>query len=170
MFLKMKLYLYSNCVHMLNWIFKNRTDYLQRITLTNGDGTHLSSCVQKIWSLSFLLATSSISIRTTSWQFLNLITYTQRVVSMLGSTYRYEQLFFKIKHAKSMLHSQLSNHHLYDVSLWSTSSFNPNPVSWRCRIHQLHLCREVKPPPLTNPLDMTLSHLTVRVQSWSFEE
>ena len=36
------------------------------------------------------------------------------------------------------------------------------PVSGDSRIHQLHLCREVRPPPSrTGILDMTLNHLIV---------
>ena len=33
------------------------------------------------------------------------------------------------------------------------------PVSWGCRIHWLHLCRGVRPPPLTSVLDMTLNKI-----------
>ena len=44
------------------------------------------------------------------------------------------------------------------------------PVSWGCRIHWLHLCRGVRPPP-TSVLDMTLNNLMVRFQQyWSFGE
>ena len=42
------------------------------------------------------------------------------------------------------------------------------PVSWGYRIHWLHLCRGVRPPP-TSVLDMTLNNLMVRFQQcWSF--
>ena len=45
------------------------------------------------------------------------------------------------------------------------------PVVWDCRIHWLHLCRGVRPPPLTSVLDMTLNNLMVRFrQCWSFGE
>ena len=37
------------------------------------------------------------------------------------------------------------------------------PVSWNCRIHQLHLCRGVKTPP-TSDLHMALNNLMVRFQ------
>ena len=44
------------------------------------------------------------------------------------------------------------------------------PVGWGCRIHQLLLCRGVRPPP-TGVLDMTLNNLMVRFQQcWSFGE
>ena len=44
------------------------------------------------------------------------------------------------------------------------------PVSWGCRIHWLHLCREVRHPP-TSILDITLNNLMVRFQQcWSFGE
>ena len=36
-------------------------------------------------------------------------------------------------------------------------------VGWGCRIHWLHLCRGVRPPP-TSVLDMTLNSLMVRSQ------
>ena len=43
-----------------------------------------------------------------------------------------------------------------------------SPVSWGCRIHWLHLCREAKPPHLMSILDITLNYLMVRPQPWSF--
>ena len=51
-----------------------------------------------------------------------------------------------------------------------TSTAFTCPVSWGCRIHWLHLCRGVRPPP-TSVLDMTLNNLMVRFQQcWSFGE
>ena len=47
------------------------------------------------------------------------------------------------------------------------------PVGWGCRIHWLHICREVRPPPKkkTSVLVMTLNNLMVRFQQcWSFGE
>ena len=43
-------------------------------------------------------------------------------------------------------------HHVCEASpscfkLQHRSSFNSCPVSWGCRIHWLHLCRGVRPPP-----------------------
>ena len=71
-------------------------------------------------------------------------THTQQVVSIFGTTYCCKQLFFKIKHAKSILHSQLSNHHLLNVILLSNSSFNHNITSFwlqitKCLINKLWL-------------------------------
>ena len=37
------------------------------------------------------------------------------------------------------------------------------PVGWGCRIHRLHLCRVVKPPPMS-VLYMILNNLMVRFQ------
>ena len=54
--------------------------------------------------------------------FGNLITFTQQVVSMFGTTYNCEQLFSKRKHTKITLHLQLSNHQLSNVILLSTFS------------------------------------------------
>ena len=59
-------------------------------------------------------------------QLPTLINHTQQVVSIFDSRYCCEQLYSKIKHVKSMLYLQLSNHHLFDVLLQSTSSFNPD--------------------------------------------
>ena len=42
-----------------------------------------------------------------------------------------------------------------------------SPVSWGCRIHWLHLCYGVRPPP-TTVLDMTLNNLLAR--PWRFGE
>ena len=48
--------------------------------------------------------------------------------------------------------------------------YNYCPVSWVCRIHQLHLCRGVRLPPMS-VLDMTLNNLIVRFQwCWSFAD
>ena len=48
------------------------------------------------------------------------------------------------------------------------------PVGWGCRIHQLLLCRGVRPPhthTLKSVLDMTLNNLMERLQwCWSFWE
>ena len=38
------------------------------------------------------------------------------------------------------------------------------------RIHQLHLCRGIKPQPGMSVLNMTLDHLIMRLQSWNFGE
>ena len=56
------------------------------------------------------------------------------------------------------------NFHWYQLLFW--------PVGWGCRIHQLHLCRGVRPPPRPmSVLDMTLNNLMVRFQwCWSFGE
>ena len=59
-----------------------------------------------------------------SGQFSYLITHTQQVVSMFSTTYCCEQYFFKMKHDKGTLRSQLPNHHLFDGILLSISSFN----------------------------------------------
>ena len=53
----------------------------------------------------------------------DLITHTQQIVSMFDFKYCCEQ-FSKIKHSKTTLHSQLSNHPWIDMLLQSTSSFN----------------------------------------------
>ena len=57
-------------------------------------------------------------------QFSNLITHTSKLC--LTFTYHCDQLFTKMKHDRSTLHSQLSNHQLSDVLTLSTSSFNPD--------------------------------------------
>ena len=44
-------------------------------------------------------------------------------------------------------------------------NWNVCPVGWGCRIHQLLLCRGVRPPPhQTSVLNMTLNNLMVRFQ------
>ena len=51
-----------------------------------------------------------------------------------------------------------------------TPLHNHCPVSLGCRIHWLHLCRRVRPPPNEYP-DMTLNNLMVRFQQcWGFWE
>ena len=59
------------------------------------------------------------------------------------------------------------------MSIHSSTPYNPGPISLGCSIHQLHLCREVRPPhthiPTTSVLDMTPNNLMVRLQKfWSF--
>ena len=64
------------------------------------------------------------------------------------------------------------------TTVWDTSCFILSetsdfccPVGWDCRIHQLLLCKGVRPLPSTSVLDMTLNILMVRFQWWwSFEE
>ena len=69
-------------------------------------------------------------------QFPNFIPHTQQVVNIFATTYCCEQLFSKMKHAKSMLHSQLLNHHFSYVFLLSTSSFTPDISFCDCK-HQM---------------------------------
>ena len=58
--------------------------------------------------------------------FKKYIANVQRIVAMFGSTYCCEQLFSKIKYTKSYLRSQLSDRHLNDILLLSTSTIEPN--------------------------------------------
>ena len=41
------------------------------------------------------------------------------------------------------------------------------PVGWGWRIHWLHLCRGVRPTPMS-VLDMTIKNLMVRLKPWRF--
>ena len=68
-----------------------------------------------------------VSIRTMCFHLedsLNLSYIIQKVVTMFGTLWCCELLFFKMKHAMSTLHLQLSNNHLFDMFLQSTSSLN----------------------------------------------
>ena len=57
----------------------------------------------------------------------------------------------------------------YQSNWWS--SCLTSPVSWRFRIHWLHLCRRVRPStPAMSVLDMTQNDLIMRFNSWSFGE
>ena len=47
----------------------------------------------------------------------NKTAHIQQVVDMFGTMYNCEWLFSKMKHAKSTLHSQLSNHHSTNLLL-----------------------------------------------------
>ena len=53
---------------------------------------------------------------------------------------------------------------LKPINYYSSRVFPSSPVSWSGRIHQLHLCRGVRPSPLfqSSVLDMTLNHLSFR--------
>ncbi|XP_076062397.1 general transcription factor II-I repeat domain-containing protein 2-like [Oratosquilla oratoria] len=57
--------------------------------------------------------------------FQKYIAHVQRIVAMFGSTYCCEQLFSKMKYTKSHLRSQLSDRHLNDIILLSTSTIEP---------------------------------------------
>ena len=73
-----------------------------------------------------------------SGRFPNLITHTQLVVTPFGTKHRCEQLISKTKYANSWPRSQLSNHHLSDVFLLSTSIFNSDITSfWDCKQRQM---------------------------------
>ncbi|XP_076034518.1 general transcription factor II-I repeat domain-containing protein 2-like [Oratosquilla oratoria] len=54
------------------------------------------------------------------------IAHVQRIVAMFGRTYCCEQLFSKMKYTKSHLRSQLSDRHLNDILLLSTSTIEPD--------------------------------------------
>ena len=54
-----------------------------------------------------------------SCNFPNYIAHAQQIVAMFGSTYCCEQLFSKMRHTKSRLHSKLSDRHLNDILLLS---------------------------------------------------
>ena len=45
---------------------------------------------------------------------------------------------------------------------WSSENYGRCPVGWGCRIHWLHLCRGVRPLPMSI-LDMTLNNQMVRL-------
>ena len=45
-----------------------------------------------------------------------------------------------------------------------------SPVNWGCKIHQLHLCRGLRPSPPTSVLHMTLNNLLPRLQPMRFGE
>ena len=51
---------------------------------------------------------------------------------------------------------------LFFFQINTYSSRQWSPVGWSSRMHRLHLCRGVRPPPMS-VLDMTLSNLMVRV-------
>ena len=54
------------------------------------------------------------------------IAHVQRIVAMFGGSYCCEQLFSKMKYMKSRLRSLLSDHHLNDILLLSSSSNDPD--------------------------------------------
>ena len=57
------------------------------------------------------------------------------------------------------------------LKIWGNGeySFIASPVSWSCRIHQLHLCKGVRPLP-NECSGMTLNHLMERLQPKKFSE
>ncbi|XP_076061513.1 general transcription factor II-I repeat domain-containing protein 2-like [Oratosquilla oratoria] len=58
--------------------------------------------------------------------FQKYIAHVQRIVGMFGSTYYCEQLFSKMKYTNAHLRSQLSDRHLNDILLLSTSTIEPD--------------------------------------------
>ena len=62
-----------------------------------------------------------------------------------------------------------TSHNILEIKKKLTLLRN-SPVGSGCRIHRLHPCRRVRPPPM-GVLDMTLNNLMVRFQQWgSFRE
>ncbi|KAG0713476.1 General transcription factor II-I repeat domain-containing protein 2 [Chionoecetes opilio] len=59
-------------------------------------------------------------------KFPNYIEHVKRIGAIFGSTYCCEQLFSKMKYTKSRIRSQLSDRHLNDILLLSTSSIDPD--------------------------------------------
>ena len=104
--------------------------------------------VQKIWSPSFLLPTSSISRRTKFFHLddsPNITTHTQQVMTLFSTIYCCGQLLFKMKNINSTLHSHC-------------------PVGWGSIIHPTASLQRGKTPLQTRVLDMTLNNLMVRFQ------
>ena len=60
-----------------------------------------------------------------SWTFPKYIAHVQRTIAMFGGTHCCEQLFSKMKYTKSRLRSLLSDSHLNDILLLSSSSIEP---------------------------------------------
>ena len=50
--------------------------------------------------------------------------------------------------------------------IWSHLSVS-SPIDWGSRMHWVHLCKRLR--PTKSVLNVTLNHLMVRLQSWSFE-
>ena len=61
-----------------------------------------------------------------SRNFPKYIAHVQCIVDMFGSTNCCEQLFSKMKYTKSRLRSLLSDRHLHDIVLFSSSSIEPD--------------------------------------------
>ena len=61
-----------------------------------------------------------------SSNFPKYIAHVQRIVAMFGGTYCCEQLFSKMKYTKSRLRSLLSDRHLNDILMLSSSSIEPD--------------------------------------------
>ena len=61
-----------------------------------------------------------------SSNFPKYIAHVQRIVAMFGGTYCCEQLFSKMKYTKSRLRSLLSDRHLNNILLLSSSSIKPD--------------------------------------------
>ena len=96
------------------------------------------------------------------------------------------QYFGNMRHNSTAPHAfveviMMTNHsELFDAKFtWYSSSATYQiylysldcSVGWRCRIHQLHLCRGVRSPDPMSVLHMTLNNLMVRFQwCWGFGE
>ena len=106
-------------------IFSSSCDDHWRSNVITANGTHWSSVFWRFEVSCFLYLQFYKNHVLPSRLLPNLITHAQQVLSQFGTTYCCEHLFSKMKHAKSILHLQLSNYHLSDVLLLSTSSFNP---------------------------------------------
>ena len=83
------------------------------------------------------------------------------------------RLFFFLGLCLTVLHNWTLMEASYTSSLSIQSSDETldfhSPVSWGCRICQLHLCRGIRLLPMS-VLDMTLKHLMVRLHSSSSGE
>ena len=114
---------------------------LWKSLITTADEIHCFQCSEDLkinFLASHIFNFSANNILLSGW-FHNLITHTQQIVSMFVTTYFYKQLFSKMKQIKSILHSQLPNHHLSNVHLLSTSSFKSDMISFcDCKQHQIY--------------------------------
>ena len=92
----------------------------------------------KFSPLSFFRSLFFRDITLPSRNFPKYIAHVQRIVPMFGGTYCCEQLFSKMKCTKSRLRSLLSDRHLNDILLLSSSSVEPgNDILLRGKQHQL---------------------------------
>ena len=103
-------------------------------------------------------------IHTHTYIYIYIYTHTHIYIHIHTYTYTHTHIHI---HIHTYIHTYTHIHtHIYIYT------HTHCPVGWGRRIHQLLLCRGVRPPPIsTSILDMTLNKLIVKSQQyWSFGE
>ena len=112
---------YTRVYYWVSSWWANRIGLASLNSLTRTANDELKTKLYNSSPLSFFR-----DIALPSSNFPKYIAHVQRIVAMFGGTYCCEQLFSKVKYTKFRLRSLLSDRHLNNIILLSSSSIKPD--------------------------------------------